>query len=814
MKKIVFDLNGDDRPFIEGLEAFNNSIFREQYMQCISMVDSYLKGLSIMSEVPRALASSLESTNNIIAFDGERGSGKTSCMMSIVNMLTNENHRRICGNYAFAASTQFETIQMIEPAFFDKEHNILTLFIARLYRAFKDREDCPANRINDSKYANLLSQKFVDVQRKLRCMFSEKRDDVGLEYLVNMAAAVDVKEDIRELVSLYLKYLGKENGLLLLMVDDIDLNDDYAWEMTEQLRKYFIQPNVIVFISLKIRQMFGILQRGFRGKYGSYRGDENESEIAERGERYLAKLLPAHQRIYMPEPASFINAELSVTNAEEWGYSMVDGLKVDQIIPELIFIKTRYLFYNTRKQVSYIVPRNLRDLRQLLKLLIQMPNYSSQDEKVRHPYNKKQFLQYLLNDWRDINIKEEYRGQIDQIVSVKRFNELNYVIVSVLSSFSEDTLYYRTAENTVSAITDTRNSTYNVSLGDVLALLRLVDDTMINDEARKFVFLLKTLYSIRLYEAYDSITSSNEQILEIDKPNVKIQKQEHGITHNDYEAMVSGCLFNSALCPLIPNTMTQKNLTSRTISVEAVSKLFEYCVKNWEKASEEHLIDLAEVLMLCVYYDAAKERLNGLFRQSVDLCYDSFGDSDQLVFDLGSLFFNLSRTDRCFARFSVVKYGADFLRKYDAEKQEGRTRKGSLVERIKEMALQVRPKEYKTREERWLSYCCFRNMEIIEDFLDTVSETHYSDKNDEYKTMREFFHAAASYSIQSYDRDTAEASRNLGTPYIINFNFFKEFEELFSKDHIMVKEWFLKVFKSATSPDDEHGNNEQISGNT
>ena len=117
MKKIVFDLNGDNRPFIEGLNDYKSSIFKEQYEQCISMVDSYLKGLSNMADTPAALAGSLESTNNIITFDGERGSGKTSCMMSIVNMLTNDNHKRICGNYSFAANTKFETVQMIEPAF-------------------------------------------------------------------------------------------------------------------------------------------------------------------------------------------------------------------------------------------------------------------------------------------------------------------------------------------------------------------------------------------------------------------------------------------------------------------------------------------------------------------------------------------------------------------------------------------------------------------------------------------------------------------------------------------------------------------------
>lgn len=817
MKKITFDLNGDNRPYIEGIGVYKNSIFHEQYEQCISMVDSYLKGLRGMTKVPEALASSLESTNNIIVFDGERGSGKTSCMMSVVNMLTDNDHLNICGNYQYVANAQFETIQMIEPAFFDKEHNILTLFTTRLYRAFRDEEEKPSKRFTDSKTANALNQKFVDVQRKLKCMFGDDKNDEGLEYLVNMAAAVDIKKDLRELTDLYLTYKGKEKGTLLLMVDDIDLNDDYAWEMAEHLRKYFIQPNVIVMMSMKIRQMFGILQRDFRKGYATKSKDNNdlhaeeEIEIAERSERYLAKLLPAHQRIYMPEPATFMDAELEVKDAEKWGYAMMDGIKVEQVIPELIFLKTRYLFYNTRKQVSLIVPRNLRDIRQLLKLLIQMPNYANDNETVRHPYNKKQFQQYLLNDWRDINLKEEYRQLIDQIVSAKRPSELNYLMVRVLSGLTGNMpLDYKKA---IENIVDDNNTPYNISLGDVLFMLRFVEETKINDDARKLVFFLKSIYSVRLYEAYDSITSSNEQSAETEKPHVKIQKKEHGITHNDYEAMTAGRLFNAEQTPLIPDTILEKRLTNRRISISIVSELLKYCVEHWEEARQEHLVELAEMLMLCVHYDVNKESMGGNHRRAVDLCYDGFGNSEQLVFDLGALFFNLARMERCFNRFKTIGYGAEFLKKFSDEINDEEKRKGLLSERIKDSALQVRPKTYKTKEERWLSYCCFRNMEIIEDFLDTVRETAYTDRKDEFKTMREFFHSAGAYNIQSYDRDNAQNQANFGRPYEINFNFFVEFEQLFGDANTKVKEWFLKVYDSVETRESQV-ENEKMSGSS
>lgn len=809
MKKIKFDLNGDNRPYIEGLDDFRDSIFREQYEQSVSLVDSYLKGLANMKKAPEKLVGSLESSNNIIVFDGERGSGKTSCMMSVVNMLTNNDHSRLYRHFHYAANAKFDTIQMIEPAFFDKEKNILSLFIARLYRAFRDLENTPCKKVIDNRIASELNQQFVDTQRKLRCMFNNERNNDGLEYLVDMAAAVDIRNDIKKLVDLYLKYTDKEGGMLLLMVDDIDLNDDNARLMAEQLRKYFIQPNMIVMMSMKVRQLFGILQRDYRSKYGSYGDGEEEIEIAERSERYLAKLLPAHQRIYMPEPATYMDAELEVKNAAEWGYSMEDGIKVEQVIPELIFIKTRYLFYNTKKHVSYIVPRNLRDLRQLLKLLVQMPNFANENESIRHPYNKKQFLQYLMNDWRDINLKEEYRQYVDRIIAVKRFDELNYEMISVLFESSGKKL----EEKDVSNLIDRRNRAYNLSLGDVMTMIKLVESTIINDESRKFVFFLKSLYSIRLYEAYDSITSSNEQLHEDENYQVKIQKPEHGLTKNDYEAMTSGCLFNEEVYPLIPDTISEREVVRRKISIKSVAGLMDYCVKHWEDARNKHLTDLAEMVMLCIQYDDAKEIRDGKYRLGVDLYYDSFGNSEQFVFNLGALFFNLVRIDRCYRRFNALKEGADFLRLLNQDKNDKAKREGLLSERIKALALEVRPKEYKTEEERWLSYCCFRNMEIVDDFLDTVRETDYSDRKDIYKTFREFFHAAACYIIQSYDRDKANEAANVGRPYDINFKFFCEFEQLFSEEHQEVKEWFLKIYHSSIKPEEQNKNG-KMSGNT
>lgn len=804
MKKIKFDLNGDNRPHIEGLGDIKDSMFRNQYEQCILLIDAYLKGVKNMQTTPLALRNSVDNNNNIIVFDGERGTGKTSCMLSMANILTDENHQEACQGAKYASETQFLTIPMIDPSFFDEEHNILSLFIARLYSVFQEKEENMGSDDGDGNpYRNDLMKMFVRVQQNLRSMFGEKKAKDGMEYLVNMAASVEIKENIRQLVDLYLNYAGSRKGVLLLLIDDIDIDSVHAYEMCEQLRKYFMQPNIITLMSMKIEQLSGIIQRKYTEEYflvdnrNTYRrypriAFDERTEIAERAERYLAKLLPAHQRIYMPSPSEYMDAVPVFTDHEKWGYNLSEGIKVKQVIPELIFLKTRFLFYNSAKQVSYIVPRNLRDMRQMFKLLLQMKDYAEPGDKAPHYYNKEMFRQYFYNDWCDINLTEEYKGYADRMKRVEKMEELNYVTLQILNEITDSSLKQRSGKDVVDKIVSPNNSSFNISVGDVLAIIRLTQRTSIGEDIRKFLFFLKSFYSIQLYRAYDTISSSSEKEKEQERANLLIQKPEHDVVWNEYEAIVGGSVYCMDLDELIPNNMPFEGVSRRVISVSNVDALFKKCLDNWEDAAAGNLIRLAEFLMLTTYYDGSKELSTQLsFRSSPELCYDSFGVHTDIYLDLGALFFNLCRVERCFNRFLSFSHGQAFLEKLKAERNEGRD---PLFNDMKSITLKNRQKEWKTDEEKWLSFCCFRNMEIMEDLLDTVQAKEYDSELDSYGLLYEFFNAVAKYSIKSYDRYDDEKTGEEDKPYTIHFAFFGNFAKLFAPENEAVKQQFKAIF--------------------
>ena len=147
--------------------------------------------------------------------------------------------------------------------------------------------DFLASLTRAQKHAHLLIEAKSDV------LITNK-----VEELECLSVAVDLKEDIREVVSNFLECLNSENQILLLRIDDIDLNAKEAGVMAEMIRKYFILPNVLVLMALKMNQLEIIKQNEYEKLFKLEKDDRQQ--VVEMAERYLTKLFPHSQRVYMP----------------------------------------------------------------------------------------------------------------------------------------------------------------------------------------------------------------------------------------------------------------------------------------------------------------------------------------------------------------------------------------------------------------------------------------------------------------------------------------------------------------------------------
>ena len=149
---------------------------------------------------------------------------------------------------------------MIDPLFFDSNHNILELFIGTLFRDLMKKEEKEPQYRHDRK---LLLSRFAEIRRIFPLLgkkleFSEFGD---LEQLKDLSASLELKEVLRELVRDYLEYVYKDtNGKLVLCIDDIDLDMKDGYGLVECIRRYLNMPELIILMAVKLEQLGNVIR--------------------------------------------------------------------------------------------------------------------------------------------------------------------------------------------------------------------------------------------------------------------------------------------------------------------------------------------------------------------------------------------------------------------------------------------------------------------------------------------------------------------------------------------------------------------------
>ena len=302
--------------------------------------------------------------------------------------------------------------------------------MAKLYKSFRKRTEENEKQVRTSSDKREFSEKlhnkflgqFQTTQEHLYHLLGYIKYTDGkdlLEYVDALSASVNLKEDINNLVDTYMEYMEQKDTVLILRIDDVDINEQQAGKMVETMRKYFIQPNILVLISFKLQQLENIKYLELKEFYERDEEAFTSDKLREMVDKYMVKLIPHSHRIFMPQAEDYHGKPLEVKYSNQGDgsdHAPISGAipfaSVRQAIPQLIFWKTRYLFYNSNARESYIVPTNLRDLRQLLKLLVILPDYrvygenSDGQEVVKETNwnNKEIFKTYFFETWVNNNL--------------------------------------------------------------------------------------------------------------------------------------------------------------------------------------------------------------------------------------------------------------------------------------------------------------------------------------------------------------------------------------------------------------------------
>lgn len=267
-----------------------------------------------------------EQVCNILFFTGEKGTGKTSTMLSFMEFL--KDYHRISGKKGGMSGEfslgvdqpyMFTGIEYIDASVLNDKEDILGNVLSKMLSKWNNEE-------NRGKYQNSGIIRGVDYDYKkhqmyLRCeeLFDrlkaaksiekvmENDSDMFIESMESLSFSWNLRNSFQRLVECYLdimeypdsgKEINKENHYLVISIDDIDMNVQFGFMLLEQIRKYLMVPNVLVLMSANYEQLEKICYNHYLKEFGELaKKEENVPYLRKISREYLEKMIPVHRQI-------------------------------------------------------------------------------------------------------------------------------------------------------------------------------------------------------------------------------------------------------------------------------------------------------------------------------------------------------------------------------------------------------------------------------------------------------------------------------------------------------------------------------------
>ncbi|MCQ2351086.1 MAG: hypothetical protein MJ003_03830 [Paludibacteraceae bacterium] len=762
----------------ENYKEKETSLFKDQYNKALNEIGAYLS------------ASSTKDTNenNIFAFMGDRGTGKTSCMESVAQMLCDMNLESESRGFLKKDNTTYQEaieknsyliLDTIDPTIFERNINILDVVIGVLFERVQQKIECSDRCFKSVEEYEQAKQYLFDAFQKVKeCLKFIKKpellisDDDDFSQIADMASVSRLKSQMENLTDKFLAFF--KSDVLVIAIDDIDLQSKHAYDMLEQLRKYFMFKNVIILMAFKYEQMLKVLAREFtKDYYILIRTNQlSISSIEEMAAKYLTKLVPINHRIILPASNEYLGRELKYFLSRKDETEKNSWATIKNAIVSLIFTKCRFLFYNTKGEISPIVPRNLRELRHLFTMLYEMTDYYPDEEQPSYDFrinNKAQFLGYFYSTWVNNHIKYQDHKIVNIIKNLNDSSVINKTVLKLLNDKYKNTaLKGRYAQNLFPEILAEDNLSYNVSIADVFVVVDNIKKFITNIDDKMLIFFIETYYSFKLYEYYDELTDEqsheesqgkkNERII-----NNSIRKISVVDNFSNYAILVGGRFINPEYNNLLPvEQETKKARDYRPISFDLLKKYAQ------EVISAEVMTDdmiqkmrVVEFFALCTsrVLQAGDNTTNAAYRMLNDLSYDFDFDSQNstVLFDLGAFFFNIADIRSAYNKIDLRLFGI------------ASNRIESLYTLLTE-GCKIQRDGYE-EEHALLSCVCIRNYEILTDFVYYIqfNRLRRSPSKSNIENLKAFFNKVALYRIFNYDKHNNKKGEKV--PNAISFKY-------------------------------------------
>lgn len=526
---------------MESYRRFSKSIFNNVFEKALLSVEEIIDHIEE--------GDNDKEVNNIIAFTGERGTGKTTAMVSFVKYLQKDiaDDKEWKPNSP-ARKYNFQCIPLIDPSKLTLDENMITLVVAYIYENIKRiaRDEIGYDKKNTNSIKEKLKngihkcQEIYNVVCVKYTSFSQniEQNPDTVETFSEIAKATRIRELIQELVDIYLDILSGESSkksILIIQIDDLDTNIKNAYTLAEDLRSYFMISKVIIMMAVKLEQLNDVIQLKFCEdlKNLSNEGSWMDSGTATMAAKYLEKLIPYDRRIEMPsltfQNLGDYNITIKIspnktTKRSTWAAEFLingqdshmeeESQSLVEYVLRLLHQKSGIILVKNEENSHEFIPCNLRTLHQLLQTLETQRDVSLQTiTELRNckEYDKLFEYQQILSS----NLEKIYNFLLDNATNgnmpkemVEILRRLGQQSIDTMNAFLVRTVCDVLAASVIGEYVHSNPVIMNfaalnvhphlVTLGDVLYLLNEMEQAGSELGIRQFTMVVKMIYSITM----------------------------------------------------------------------------------------------------------------------------------------------------------------------------------------------------------------------------------------------------------------------------------------------------------------------------
>jgi hypothetical protein len=276
-------------------ERISKSVFRMVYNQAFEQIALI---------VNNSLDKERQDIENIIAFAGRRGTGKTSAMYSLKNFLCN-NEISFINVDEFSKTFKFVTLYDMKSS--DLKDDIFEHIIEAVrYELDNFINNNTTNYLRfelDFDKAKILREKACLMEKEY-CSFKNNNNisDFSYNSIMRTSNKQDMKQRFKELIKEYSNLLSEDkNVFFIICIDDLDMASDNSKKLVQDIYKYLMIPNLIIFVTSDFALLNSEIQKEF---YENLCPIEDKGHIEnlsiKQTHALLMKIIPSDNRITMP----------------------------------------------------------------------------------------------------------------------------------------------------------------------------------------------------------------------------------------------------------------------------------------------------------------------------------------------------------------------------------------------------------------------------------------------------------------------------------------------------------------------------------